>query len=862
MRALDDASLDDALSELRSDARRGLSADEAKRRLEEYGPNVIEEEKKRPLLKLLSYFWGPIPWMLEAASVLSGIGARWEELCIVLVMLLVNGGVGWWHESRAAEAIEALKNTLAPRARALRGGERRTIDARELVPGDILVLRRGDVVPADGKLVGDELSIDESALTGESLPVDKRPGDAVYTGTAVKSGEARALVLGTGRNTRFGRTVELVAGVQERSHFQKAVLRIGYFLMAATAVLVLTVVSIELMRAQGWMDVLLFALILTVAGIPVALPAVLSVTMAVGARRLAAQKAIVSRLAAMEELAGVEILLSDKTGTLTLNQLELQEPVVVEARDRDELVLAAALASDRSEERDPIDAAILAAVDVQRLAPFEIRSFRPFDSTRKYAGAQVTRGGDSFRVAKGAPQVLLRLCEAKEPLRDAVRSEVDRLGAAGFRALGVARQDGGTWRYLGLLSLLDPPREDSARVVEDAKAHGVDVRLLTGDHQAIARQVASRVGLGQNIVEAGDWLRSDDPRQVERAMSADGFSEVTPEDKYNIVERFQREGQIVAMTGDGVNDAPALKKADVGLAVSSATDAARAASDIVLTEPGLGVIIGAIEEARRIFERMRSYATFRIAETTRMVLFVAGTIVLLGIYPVTAIMVALLAILNDIPIMTIAMDNTRSSAEPVRWNMRWVLADASLLGLTGVLASSLLLWFALSYLRLPVEELQTVLFLKLLVAGHMTVYVTRVRDWFWRRPWPSWKLLVALESTQILGTLVAIFGWLVAPIPWWLALGLWGYAIVWMFLLSGVRVLVLRKLGPRLSARHAERAGADRAERERADSEPVASGRSPDAAGDAAGRAARPDPSRARLPGNHPPGPQRPSEQR
>jgi H+-transporting ATPase len=809
--ALEGASIDEALAQLGTDTQQGLSNNEARQRLEQYGTNTIAEEKQNPILKFLAYFWGPIPWMLEAACVLSAIGTRWDEFFVILAMLLINGGVGWWHESRAAKAVEALKDTLAPKARVVRDGQRQTIDARELVPGDIIVLRRGDVVPADGKLLRDELSLNESALTGESLPVDKGPGEEVYTGTAVERGEARALAIATGSSTHFGKTVELVAGVQETSHFQKAVLRIGYFLMAATAVLVLAIVVIELVRGESWMNVLLFALILTVAGIPVALPAVLSVTMAVGARRLAGQKAIVSRLAAMEELAGVKLLFSDKTGTLTINQLELQEPVLIEAESRDELELAAALTADRSEERDPIDAAILAAVNEQELESFTVREFLPFDSTRKRAEAQVSHDGESFRVAKGAPQVVLELCEADEQLRDTVSREVDRLADDGFRALGVARRDGDRWHYLGLLSLLDPPRKDAATVIEKAKAYGVDVRMVTGDHEAIARQVAAQVGLGQNILEAGAWLRSDDPQQIERSLSADGFAQVTPEDKYTIVERFQRRGKIVAMTGDGVNDAPALEKADVGFAVSGATDAARAAADIVLSEPGLGVIIDAMGEARRIFERMLSYATFRIAETSRMVIFIAGTIAFLGIYPVNAIMVALLAILNDIPIMTIATDNTRTSQVPVRWNMRWVLADACILGLTGVLASGLLFWFARSYLQLPLAQLQTLVFLKLLVAGHMTIYVTRVRGWFWQRPWPSVKMLVALESTQILGTLAAIFGWLITPIRWWLALGLWGYAIVWMFVLSGVRVAAFRKLRPRLSARQAERRAIDSA---------------------------------------------------
>ncbi len=809
---LQDMDLDEAVTHLESDADQGLSRDEAEQRLQHYGPNSIEDEKQHPLLKFLSYFWGPIPWMLEAACILSAVASHWEDFLVVLAMLLINGAVGWWHESRAEKAIEALKDTLSPEARVVRDGEQSTVDARTLVPGDVIILRRGDIVPGDGKLMTESLSIDESALTGESLPVNKERGEGIYTGTAVKSGQAHALVTATGGSTRFGKTVELVAGSKDRSHFEQAVMRIGYFLMAATAALVAGVVALELVRDQSWMEVLIFALILTVAGIPVALPAVLSVTMAVGSRQLARKKAIVSRLAAMEELAGVKILFSDKTGTLTLNELKLQEPVLIESDDREALYLAAALTADRSEERDPIDAAILSAVEPQALETYEVQELKPFDSTRKRAEATVRRGDASFEVAKGAPQVLLDLCDADGPLRERVSKAVDELGADGFRALGVARKDAERWHYLGLLSLLDPPREDSEAVVRKALEHGLDVRMVTGDHAAIARQVSGQIGLGQDIEDAGEWLRSNDDRSVERALAADGFAGVTPEDKFHIVERFQSKGRIVAMTGDGVNDAPALKKADVGFAVSGATDAARASADIVLTRPGLGVIIGALEEARRIFARMMSYATFRIAETMRMVVFIAGTIALLGIYPVTAIMVALLAILNDIPIMTIATDNTRTSPNPVRWNMRWVLADASFLGATGLVFSMVALWFAQSYLELDFGQLQTLMFLKLLVAGHMTIYVTRVRDWFWRRPWPSWKLLVALESTQIVGTLVAIFGWLVTPIPVWLALAMWGYAITELFVLSGVRVLAFRLLRPKLRAKHDERLGAQRAQ--------------------------------------------------
>jgi H+-transporting ATPase len=795
------ASPDAVLADLGADVEKGLGEEEARRRLAERGPNAIEQRRRSAILKFLSYFWGPIPWMLEAACVLAGVAHHWEELFVVFAMLLINGGVGFVHEHRAASAIDALKQTLAPQARVIRAGRRRTIAAREVVPGDLIVVRRGDVVPADAKLLEGDLSLDESALTGESLPVDKQRGGVVYSSTAVKRGEARAVVVGTGAATHFGRTVELVAGVQERSHFERAVMRIGYFLMGATALVVAGVVIVEVIRGRGLVEVLLFALILTVAGIPVALPAVLSVTMAAGARRLASQKAVVSRLAAMEDLAGVDLLLSDKTGTLTQNRLQLQQSVPIEAREPDEIILAAALTAERGPERDAIDAAVLDAIDAGALAEFHVEELSPFDSTRKRAEAMVRRGQVSFEVAKGAPQVILDLCRAGDGLRQEVGRKVEELGDAGLRALGVARESDGHWRYLGLLSLLDPPREDSARVVHEALEHDVDVRMITGDHEAIARQVARRVGLGADIEPSGAWVRARDDASARRLFSADGIAEVTPEDKYAIVDRFQRSGRMTAMTGDGVNDAPALKKADVGLAVSGAAEAARAAADIVLTLPGLGVIIGAIEEARRIFVRMVSYSTFRIAETIRMVLFIAGSIVFVRIYPVTAIMVALLAILNDIPIMTIAADKTLLPRRPVRWNMKWLLADASLLGLTGVVASFLFLWFVHSRLGIELGRLQTLLFLKLLVAGHMTIYVTRVRDWFWRRPWPDSKLLVALESTQVLGTLAAVYGVLVTPIGWWLALGVWAYALAWTFLLSAVRVLAYRLLRPHLESR-------------------------------------------------------------
>lgn len=513
---LENKSSQAVIKALETDPAAGLSEDGARKRIERYGENAIEEERKSPILVFLSHFWGPIPWMIEIAAILAGVVQRWEEFGIILLLLLVNGGVSYWHESRANQAIEALKKEIALNARVIRDGQQKTLPARQLVPGDIAVLRMGDVIPADAKLMQNQhLSADESALTGESLPVNKQASDSVYSGTTVKQGEAKAVVVATGKNTRFARTVELVAGAEEVSHFQRAVLRIGYFLMGSAGLLVLSIVVVSIIRGDPAIEVIIFALGLTLAGIPVALPAVLSVTMSIGAGRLATWKAIVSKLPAMEEMAGLKVLCADKTGTLTKNELALQDPVLFTAKDKHDLILAAALTIERDGDiEDPIDKAVLDDLDnPKELDRYNVREFRPFDPTRKMADADIEYEGKTFTVAKGAPQAILKLVDPEEEIAKEVRAKVDELGRDGFRALGVARQDDhGNWQYLGLLSLLDPPREDSAEVVQAARAHGIDIRMVTGDHLAIARQVASQLDLGQDIKVATDVFGEGEAR--------------------------------------------------------------------------------------------------------------------------------------------------------------------------------------------------------------------------------------------------------------------------------------------------------------------------------------------------------------
>jgi len=788
----------------------GLSTAQAQAALRQHGENAIVEERVSSLRRLLGFFWGPIPWMIEVAAVLAASVQRWEDFAIISTMLALNAGVGFWEEFKADNAIQALKSRLAPAARVLRDGLWQDLPARLLVPGDVVFLRLGNIVPADVTLhEGGFLSLDESALTGESLPVDKKAGDTAYSGTVVRQGEMRAVVTATGMSTYFGRTARLVQQAGGRSHFQQAVLRIGNFLILTTIAFVALILMVALFRGDPLTDTLLFALILTVAAIPVALPAVLSVTLAVGAAALARKQVIVSRLVAIEELAGMDILCTDKTGTLTKNEITLGEPVLIAAQDAYELLVSAALACQR-ESPDAIDAAVLEALSrPAALEEFQITDFKPFDPVRKRAEAEIQWAEERFRVAKGAPQAILDQMQADAALAARVRDHTEALAAKGYRTLGVARTDAqGRWRYLGLLSLFDPPREDSAQTVAAASRMGLSVRMVTGDHGAIARETARKLGISQNIVPAGEvFAHGEGDGDGARIEGAGGFCEVFPEHKYKIVRTLQGAGHIVGMTGDGVNDAPALKQADVGIAVSGATDAARAAADLVLTAPGLSVIAEGVAEARRIFERMTSYATFRIAETVRVLAFMTLSILVFDFYPVTAIMIVLLAILNDFPIMTIAYDRVRTAASPVRWDMPRVLTLASVLGGLGVASSFLLLWIAERVLGLPQAEVQTVIFLKLLVAGHLTIYLARKSGWAWSRPWPDARLFWTTELTQIAGTLAAVYGWFVEPIGWSYALLVWGYALAWFVFNNSVKVwaegLMLHGTGG--YARHLER---------------------------------------------------------
>ncbi len=786
--------------QLRSSAD-GLSQAEAQKRLTQYGPNEIEEKDTNPFLKFLTYFWGPIPWMIETAVILSAVARHWPDFGIILLLLLANAVVGFWEEHQAGNAIAALKAKLAIKARVKRDGKWIDPPARELVPGDVIRLRLGDIVPADARLLeGDPVEVDQSALTGESLPATRKSGDAVFSGSIIRQGEIGALVYATGAKTYFGKTAQLVQEAHTVSHFQRAVLKIGDYLIILAVVLVAVIIATAIFRGDPILTTLQFALVLTVAAIPVAMPTVLSVTMAVGARLLAKKEAIVTRLSAIEELAGVDILCSDKTGTLTQNKLTLGDPFSVNDIPTDQVILNAALAS-RADDKDTIDLAVLGGLKSdQALKGYQVVHFQPFDPVHKRTEATVKDAdGKEFKVAKGAPQVILELSVNAAQVQPAVEKAVNDFAARGFRSLGVARAEGdGKWQFLGVLPLFDPPRDDAKATIATARQMGVSVKMVTGDALAIARETAKKLGMGTNILDAsgfGDTKRHETATLAESIEKADGFAQVFPEHKFHIVDVLQQGGHIVGMTGDGVNDAPALKKADCGIAVSGATDAARAAAAIVLMTPGLSVIVDAIKESRKIFQRMNSYAIYRIAETLRVLLFMTLSILIFNFYPLTAVMIVMLALLNDGAILSIAYDNVHYKDQPESWNMRLVLGIATVLGVVGVVSAFGLFYLGERVFQLDRAHIQTLMYLKLSVAGHLTIFLTRTRGPFWSIR-PARILWVAVLGTQVLATIIAVYGVFMTPLGWGWALFVWGYAVAWFLVNDRVKLFAYRILDP------------------------------------------------------------------
>ncbi|CAL9181122.1 unnamed protein product, partial [Musa hybrid cultivar] len=626
----------------------GLTSEEGAKRIQIFGQNKLEEKKESKVLKFLGFMWNPLSWVMEMAAIMAialanggGKPPDWEDFVGIVILLVINSTISFIEENNAGNAAAALMARLAPKTKVLRDGTWCEQDAAILVPGDIISIKLGDIIPADARLLeGDPLKIDQSALTGESLPVTKNPGDEVYSGSTCKQGEIEAVVIATGVHSFFGKAAHLVDSTNQVGHFQKVLTSIGNFCICSIAIgIVIEIIVMYPIQHRSYRDGIDNLLVLLIGGIPIAMPTVLSVTMAIGSHKLSQQGAITKRMTAIEEMAGMDVLCSDKTGTLTLNKLSVDKSLIevfAKGVDKDHVVLLAARAS-RTENQDAIDAAMVGMLSDPKEARAGIREvhFFPFNPVdKRTALTYVDEDGNWHRVSKGAPEQIMNLCNCKEDVRKRVHTVIDKFAERGLRSLGVARQEvperskeshGGPWQFVGLLPLFDPPRHDSAETIRKALDLGVNVKMITGDQLAIAKETGRRLGMGTNMYPSSSLLGQHKDETLaalpvdELIEKADGFAGVFPEHKYEIVRKLQERKHICGMTGDGVNDAPALKKADIGIAVSDATDAARSASDIVLTEPGLSVIISAVLTSRAIFQRMKNYTVRSIHPFLRLV---------------------------------------------------------------------------------------------------------------------------------------------------------------------------------------------------------------------------------------------------
>ncbi|KAB1218263.1 ATPase 10, plasma membrane-type [Morella rubra] len=834
--------LEEVFEQLRT-SREGLSSEDAEVRLKIFGPNMLEEKPENKFLKFLSFMWNPLSWVMEAAAIMAivlanggGEGPDWQDFVGIICLLIINSTISFIEENNAGNAAASLMARLAPKTKVLRDGRWQEQDAAILVPGDIISIKLGDIIPADARLLhGDPLKIDQATLTGESLPVTKRTGDEVFSGSTCKQGEIEAVVIATGVHSFFGKAAHLVDSTEVVGHFQQVLTAIGNFCICSIAVgMILEIIVMFPIQLRSYRDGINNLLVLLIGGIPIAMPTVLSVTLAIGSHRLSQQGAITKRMTAIEEMAGMDVLCSDKTGTLTLNRLTVDRNLIEvfnKDMDKDTIVLLAARAS-RLENQDAIDAAI-----VNMLAdPKEARAnltevhFLPFNPVdKRTAITYIDPDGNWHRASKGAPEQILNLCQEKEEIAGKVHAIIDKFAERGLRSLGVAYQavpekekdaPGGPWTFCGLLPLFDPPRHDSAETIRRALNLGVCVKMITGDQLAIAKETGRRLGMGTNMYPSSSLLgRDKDEHEAlpvdELIEKADGFAGVFPEHKYEIVKILQEKKHVVGMTGDGVNDAPALKKADIGIAVADATDAARSAADIVLTEPGLSVIVSAVLTSRAIFQRMKNYTVeypffllfimmiYAVSITIRIVLgFVL--LALIWEYDFPPFMVLIIAILNDGTIMTISQDRVKPSPMPDSWKLNEIFATGVVIGTYLALVTVLFYWvivdttffedlFGVSSLASNSEEVSSAIYLQVSIISQALIFVTRSQGWsFLERP--GILLMIAFVVAQLVATIIAVYAEIsfasISGIGWGWAGVIWLYSLIFYIPLDIIKFIV------------------------------------------------------------------------
>jgi len=769
-----------------ANAKGGLSAQEAQERLRQYGPNTVPEERPHPVLLFLKKLWSPVPWMLEVTLFLELVLGRYTQAIIIAILILLNAVLSFVQERRASNALNLLRQRLSIQVRVFRDGRWQLTLAQDLVPGDVVHVRMGDLTPADLLVQDGQILVDQSALTGESIPIEIGPGKTSYAGSTVRGGEASGEVTATGRRTSYGKTADLVRTASTPSHLEALIFTIVKYLVALDVVLIVAILVYAVVGNIPLAEIIPFALILLVASVPVALPATYTLASALGSLELAKRGVLVTRLSAVEEAAAMDVLCSDKTGTITKNQLAVVSVRAYAPHTEDNLLELAALACDEATQ-DPIDLAILDAARRRNVLVHERQrlQFLPFDPATKRSEALWSEANGVLRVVKGAPSVVAGLtADAPFPTAD-----VDGLAGQGYRVLAVAAGPQERLRLAGLVALQDPPREDSQAVVQALGKLGVRVVMVTGDSPATAQAVAAQVGI-QGRTCLLDYKRPGDNSQQ---LDCSVFAGVFPEGKFHLVRAYQHEGHVVGMTGDGVNDAPALKQAEVGVAVTNATDVAKAAASIVLTEPGLTGVLAAVETGRCIYQRMLTYTLNKIIKTFQIALFLSLGLLLTGVFVTTPLLILLLLFANDFVTMSLAADRVTFSRQPDRWQMRPLVVTALILALAWVVFSFAIFLVGRDVFQFDLPHLQTLVFLTLVFSGQATVYLVRERRHFWNSCPGHWLILSSVADIVVV-SLLATQGLLMAPVNPTFILGLFTLVVAYVVLLDGLKTRLFRRL--------------------------------------------------------------------
>ncbi len=740
----------------------GLSSSEVQNRLATFGRNAIEGKKKNPVLEFISRFWGPMPWLLELAMVLSFFLKHDIEGIIIFALLTVNAIIGFMHSHGSQKAVELLKQRLAIRAKVLRDNNWSLAESSDIVPGDIIIVKLGDIIPADAKIISGDISIDESALTGESLPVESQSLDIAYSGSVVKRGEAKCIVVNTGANTYFGKTAELVKIAKPKSHQEEIMLKIVKYMMylgiAASIIVAVYAVFIHV----SVLLIITFAVIFLMGAVPVALPAVLTIVQAATGMKLAEEGIIVARLDSIEDAASISILCLDKTGTITQNKLSVTDSIPFSNFSKMDVANIGNLAS-RAEGMDLIDVAIMdyaKSINASHDSQKQI-SYTPFNPAIRRTEAIIETEGKQYKVIKGAAQVVIPMCSGMDKAaHDLVDSTIDDLSKKGYRTIAVARSKDSNFDNLelvGLLPLADPPRSDSKTMIDEARKLGVKALMLTGDNMSIAKEIAHQVGIGNNIIRLKDLEGLSESEQAKLASGSDGFAEIYPEDKYKIVKLLQSQGYMVGMTGDGVNDAPALKQAEMGIAVSNATDVAKASASIVLTEPGVSVIVEAIKRSRETYQRMLTWVINKVTKVIQVVGLLTIGFFMKNEMVLSMLGMSLLVFANDFVTMSLATDNVKHTEAPNNWDVKNITFASLIIGALLVVEGVIGIIIGSNYFGLSQRPLQAFMMLMLVFTSQFRVLIVRERNFFWYSV-PGKALIASSSLSIIVFVILGIYG--------------------------------------------------------------------------------------------------------